>query len=95
MVSETPSSATSFPFSLRQDKGTLWENFLVSERQKRNHYSRYFANSYFWRTHAQKEIDYIEERNGLLTAFELNGALKKPCLHRLLSVRPIQTVPSK
>ena len=65
------------PFSLRQDKGALWENFLVSERQKRNHYSRYFANSYFWRTHAQKEIDYVEERNGMLTAFEFKWSPKK------------------
>jgi hypothetical protein len=26
------------PLSLRQDVGALWENFLVSERKKANHY---------------------------------------------------------
>ena len=26
--------------------------------------------TWFWRTHAQQEIDYIEDRNGILHAFE-------------------------
>ena len=55
---------------MRQDKGALWENFLISERNKFNAYSGRFANTYFWRTHDQAEIDYIEETNGLLHAFE-------------------------
>ena len=66
------------PFALRQDKGALWENFLVSERQKRNHYRRYHTNRYFWRTHQQQEIDYIEERNGILRAFEFKWNAKRP-----------------
>jgi len=58
------------PLQTRQDTGILWENFLVSERIKYTHYQRIYANHYFWRTHAQQEIDYIEERDGKLYAFE-------------------------
>lgn len=58
------------PPELRQDTGALWENFLVSERQKHNAYTRRAVNSYFWRTHAQQEIDYIEESGGQLNAIE-------------------------
>lgn len=54
----------------RNDAGPLWENFCVLERMKKNHYERIFANTYFWRTYDQKEIDFIEERDGRLDAFE-------------------------
>lgn len=55
---------------LRQDKGALWENFLISERMKLLQYHQIIANSYFWRTTQQQEIDYIEERNGIIEAYE-------------------------
>lgn len=58
------------PLELRNDVGALWENFLVSERMKRNHYQKHYANTYFWRTHAQQEIDYLEESDGQLSAYE-------------------------
>lgn len=29
-----------------------------------------WANSWYWRTKDQKEIDYIEDQDGVLTAFE-------------------------
>ncbi|HEY4288968.1 MAG TPA: ATP-binding protein [Puia sp.] len=58
------------PLSLRQDVGALWENFLVSERKKANHYANHYVNSYFWRTHQQQEIDMIEETGGKLYAWE-------------------------
>jgi uncharacterized protein len=56
---------------LRDDIGKLWENYCISERMKRNHYSGTYANSYFWRTYDQKEVDYIEEVDGILTGFEI------------------------
>ncbi len=60
------------PLELRNDKGALWENFLVSERLKRNRYARrHFVNTYFWRTKLQQEIDYLEEYDGQLSAFEM------------------------
>ena len=58
------------PIGLRTDKGSLWENFLVSERRKAISYHDWYGNSYFWRTKNQQEIDYLEERDGNLTAFE-------------------------
>jgi uncharacterized protein len=63
--------------NLRQDVGALWENFLISERQKRNHYNSNFVNTFFWRTHSQQEIDYIEEREGRLFAYEFKWNPKK------------------
>ena len=55
---------------LRTDTGALWENFLISERRKVVSYYDWYGNSYFWRTMQQQEIDYIEDRDGRLTAFE-------------------------
>lgn len=55
---------------LRNDVGALWENFLISERVKANHYHKSNAKSYFWRTHSQQEIDYVEEYGGQLYAYE-------------------------
>jgi predicted AAA+ superfamily ATPase len=57
------------PVSLRNDVGSLWENFLISERYKRNHYHQQYCNSYFWRTKQQQEIDYVEEANGNINGF--------------------------
>ena len=58
------------PVELRDDLGALWENFLMSERQKYLAYNHIYCNRFFWRTKAQQEIDCIEERGGKLYAFE-------------------------
>lgn len=58
------------PLELRNDIGGLWENFCIAERIKYLNNHRIFANTYFWRTYDQKEIDFIEEHNGKLTTFE-------------------------
>lgn len=55
---------------LRNDIGALWENFLMSERMKYKAYHNVWAQSYFWRTHDQQEIDYVEDMDGTLFAFE-------------------------
>ena len=54
----------------RTDVGALWENFLVSERIKYIHYSEKWCNYWYWRTTNQKEIDYIEESDGQINAYE-------------------------
>lgn len=59
------------PLDMRNDIGALWENFFISERIKFNHYRQHYCNIYFWRTKSQQEIDYIEERDGAYTAFEM------------------------
>ncbi len=58
------------PLSLRNDKGALWENFIMTERLKKISYENHFCNRYFWRTKDQQEIDYIEEFDGFLHAYE-------------------------
>lgn len=58
------------PLHLRQDTGMLWENFIMSERRKYNTTIGNDANIYFWRTHDQKEIDLIEEKDGRWDCFE-------------------------
>lgn len=61
------------PLSLRNDKGALWENFVISERRKLNHYQGNFRKMYFWRTTDLQEIDYVEECDGKFRAFEMKA----------------------
>lgn len=61
----------------RTDVGALWENYVIAERLKRNSYHGSFAQSWFWRTQQQKEIDYLEEEDGQLKAFEFKWNAKK------------------
>jgi predicted AAA+ superfamily ATPase len=58
------------PLSMRSDAGQLWENYLMSERLKVNHYLKRRVNSYFWRTYDQQEIDLVEEKAEELFAYE-------------------------
>lgn len=55
---------------LRQDIGALWENFAIAERQKYLSNNNVWCNQYFWRTKAQQEVDFLEESNGELNAYE-------------------------
>lgn len=57
--------------SQRTDVGALWENYLIAERIKRNAYLRSQVTTYFWRTYDQQELDWLEESNGQLSAFEM------------------------
>jgi len=62
----------------RNDAGMLWENFLVMERLKKQSYLSLFSNNYFWRTYDQKEIDWVEEREGKLFGYEFKWGNKNP-----------------
>ncbi len=67
------------PLELRDDGGMLWENFLITERLKKQAYRGPHANNYFWRTWDQKEVDFIEEREGRLFGYEFKwGSRKTP-----------------
>lgn len=59
------------PLNIRDDIGMLWENYIVSERMKRQEYLQQAANTYFWRTYDKKEIDLVEEREGRLFGYEI------------------------
>lgn len=54
----------------RTDIGALWENFLVSERLKHLAYIEQWVNYWYWRTTEQQEIDWLEEADGQIKAFE-------------------------
>lgn len=58
------------PLALRNDTGALWENYVISERMKHNAYSGFYGKSYFWRTQQQQEVDYLEDYDGGLHAYE-------------------------
>jgi len=63
--------------TLRNDIGSLWENYLISERIKRNEYRRENVEYYFWRGYNQQEVDLIEFQNGTLSAFEFKYSSNK------------------
>ena len=54
----------------RDDVGALWENFLISERRKLLDYHGFYGKTYFWRNKLQAEIDFVEEIDGKVYAYE-------------------------
>ena len=66
----------------RNDVGDLWENYMVSERIKKQNYQKIKTNNYFWRTYDQQELDWLEEIGDNISAFEFkwneNKKLKIP-----------------
>ena len=70
------------PVELRNDIGALWENFMISERIKKLNYDDLWVNNWFWRTQQQQEIDYLEESDGRISAFEFKwnpeSKIRKP-----------------
>ena len=66
------------PVNMRNDIGSMWENFIIAERLKYLSYNEIYASSYFWRTYTGAELDYIEEKDGVLYAYEIK--YKKPKL---------------
>ncbi len=64
------------PIKLRNDTGALWENYLFSERLKKQQYHNIYSNNYFWRTYDMQEIDLVEERDGKLYGYEFKFSPK-------------------
>jgi uncharacterized protein len=65
------------PVEQRNDLGALWENFMIVERLKYRTYTPLYANTYFWRTYQQQEIDLIEEYGGKLYGYEFKWSANK------------------
>ena len=65
------------PLNMRDDIGMLWENYIVTERLKKQEYDQTFSNNYFWRTYLGHEIDLVEERKGKLFGYEIKWQAKK------------------
>ena len=68
------------PLSLRTDadRGALWENYIITERLKRNQNERLGLEFHFWRTYDIQEIDLIETGSGVMNAFEMKLGKKSP-----------------
>ncbi|MBQ8992480.1 ATP-binding protein [Candidatus Saccharibacteria bacterium] len=60
------------PLDSRQDIGSLFENYIIAEFQKKNPH-----HAYFWRTSQQQEVDYLTEYDGNLSAAEIKWSEKK------------------
>lgn len=58
------------PLRSRVDTGALWENYLISERLKVISNLDIVPRKFFWRTTQKQEIDYIEEHDDKLFAYE-------------------------
>lgn len=50
---------------------------MISERVKNNTFHNRNAKYYFWRTTQKQEVDFIEEYDGMLSAFEFKYNSKK------------------
>lgn len=61
----------------RTDVGDLWENYLASERIKKQHYQKIKTTNYFWRTYDQQELDWLEEKGDELAGFEFKWNERK------------------
>ena len=59
------------PMALRNDKGVLWENFVINERKKYLEYHQQNIQSYFWRTRQGGEVDLLEKQGDKLHAYEI------------------------
>ena len=60
------------------DRGALWENYIITERLKRNYNNRLLLDFYFWRTYDKQEIDLLEVGSGVMNAFEMKAGKKTP-----------------
>ncbi len=56
----------------RQDKGSLYENFVASELAKAEREIKY------WRTKAKAEVDFVVENDGNVIPLEIKSGLKMP-----------------
>ena len=68
------------PVAIRNDIGALWENYIISERAKKNYNEGLGKDFFFWRTYDKKEIDFIEKSPGELNAVEIKWGDKKPAI---------------
>lgn len=74
------------PLRSRVDTGALWENYLISERFKIISNLDIVPKIFFWRTTQKQEIDYIEEHDDKLFAYEFKwNPAKKAFLSKTFS----------
>jgi predicted AAA+ superfamily ATPase len=62
---------------LRNDIGALWENYLLSERRKKNEYEKNNIQYFFWRNYNLQEVDLIEVKDGKISGYEFKYSPSK------------------
>lgn len=62
---------------LRNDVGGIWENFCVVEYMKKAQREGRRCHTYFWRNYDGREIDFIEEEDGKIKAYEFKYSSNK------------------
>lgn len=62
---------------IRNDKGALWENFCLNERQKAQQRTQKYTKQFYWRNRSKQEIDLIEESSGSIKAYEFKFSANK------------------
>lgn len=55
---------------VRSDLGALWENFIINQRLKKAANINEHFSYYFWRTYGGAEVDWLEQKQGKLSAYE-------------------------
>ena len=65
------------PLQFRDDRGALWENFCLNERQKSQQRAQHYVRQFYWRNRSKQEIDLIEESSNTLKAFEFKLSSNK------------------
>lgn len=59
------------PLQNRNDRGQLWENFIVSEFMKRARHGGHRTTLYLWRSKDGAEVDLVLARDGRYRAYEI------------------------
>ncbi len=63
----------------RTDIGDLWENYLASERLKKQQHQKIYKQNYFWCTYDQQELDWLETEAETIEGYEFKwNENKKP-----------------
>jgi hypothetical protein len=60
------------PIDLRNDQAALWKNWVIAERIKWNAMNNPSKDYFFWKTHTNQQIDFIEvdQQTGSVDAFQ-------------------------
>lgn len=82
--------------SIRQDKGQLFENFIISELMKKKVLFKNSTNYFFWRMGNNKEIDIIQENpDGSIQAYECKYVFENIKIPSGSPVEEIEVINSK
>ena len=65
------------PPHLRNDLPKLWKNYIISERVKWQKINQNDVSTFFWRTHTNQQMDYVEQTDSELSAYKIDWEKRK------------------